>query len=260
MTDFKEMGLRQELLQAIAEQGYEHPMPVQEQVIPWLLKDPSQPPLKGEESIQEQEDVSLQARDGSMDLVALAQTGTGKTAAYGLPLLQKTLPLPSLVGREQNGNPLESGNVTAPSLQGRAGGGSDAGSESPWGWVGDVDRADGQRLASLINEGIVPVIAPLTHDGQGHLLNTNADTMAQTVACALAPYYKVSLRYAFEKRGVMRNPDDPATLIPHIAEADFRQLCADGIIQGGMIPKVENALQAIRQGVSEVLIGETKIS
>ena len=84
--------------------------------------------------------------------------------------------------------------------------------------------------------------------------------MAQTVACALAPYCKVSLRYAFEKRGVMRDPDDPATLIPHITEADFRQLCADGIIQGGMIPKVENALQAIRQGVSEVLIGETKIS
>ena len=148
------------------------------------------------------------------------------------------------------------GTLPPPSL---VGGGS-AGSESPWGWVGDVDRADGQRLASLINEGIVPVIAPLTHDGQGHLLNTNADTMAQTVACALAPYYKVSLRYAFEKRGVMRDPDDPATLIPHITEADFRQLCADGIIQGGMIPKVENALQAIRQGVSEVLIGETKIS
>jgi len=129
-----------------------------------------------------------------------------------------------------------------------------------YGWVGDVDRADGQRLALLISEGVVPVIAPLTHDGQGHMLNTNADTMAQTVACALAPYYKVSLRYAFEKRGVMRDPDDSSTLIPHITEADFHQLCAEGIIQGGMIPKVENALQAIRQGVCEVLIGETRIS
>jgi len=129
-----------------------------------------------------------------------------------------------------------------------------------YGWVGDVDRADGQRLASLVREGVVPVIAPLTHDGQGHLLNTNADTMAQTVACALAPYYRVSLRYAFEKRGVMRDPDDPSTLIPHITEADFERLKADGIVSGGMVPKVENALQAIRQGVGEVLIGETRIS
>lgn len=129
-----------------------------------------------------------------------------------------------------------------------------------YGWVGDVDRADGQRLAKLLGEGIVPVIAPLTHDGQGHLLNTNADTMAQTVACALARHYEVSLRYAFEKRGVMRNPDDPETLIPNITEADFRRLCEEGVIQGGMKPKVENALEAIRQGVAEVRIGETRIA
>ena len=129
-----------------------------------------------------------------------------------------------------------------------------------YGWVGDVDRADGQRLATLLLEGITPVIAPLTHDGQGHLLNTNADTMAQTVACALAPYFHVSLRYAFEKRGVMRNPDDPTSLIPHITEQDFHRLQAEGIVSGGMLPKLENALQAIRQGVAEVRIGETVIA
>ena len=128
-----------------------------------------------------------------------------------------------------------------------------------YGWVGDVDRADGERLANLLREGITPVIAPLTHDGQGHLLNTNADTMAQTVACALAPYFQVNLRFAFEKRGVMRNPDDPQSFIPHINESDFAQLRAQGIVSGGMLPKLENAFEAIRQGVARVNIGETVI-
>lgn len=128
-----------------------------------------------------------------------------------------------------------------------------------YGWVGDVDCADGKRLAALLHEGITPVIAPLTHDGQGHILNTNADTMAQTVACALAPYFSVTLRYHFEKRGVLRDPDDPTSLIPHITPDDFLRLRADGTVSGGMIPKLENALQAIRQGVARVQIGETVI-
>ena len=129
-----------------------------------------------------------------------------------------------------------------------------------YGWVGDVDRADGQRLAALLREGITPVIAPLTHDGQGHLLNTNADTMAQTVACALAPYFQVTLRYAFEKRGVMRDPDDPSSLIPQITETDFQRLRTEGIVSGGMLPKLENAFEAIRNGVHQVEIGETTLS
>ena len=128
-----------------------------------------------------------------------------------------------------------------------------------YGWVGDVDHADGQRLASLLHAGITPVIAPLTHDGEGHLLNTNADTMAQTVACALASCFQVTLRFAFEKRGVMRNPDDPESLIPHITTSDFIQLRNEGIVSGGMLPKLENAFEAIRQGVSQVVIGETLI-
>ena len=128
-----------------------------------------------------------------------------------------------------------------------------------YGWVGDVDCADGERLAALLRDGIVPVIAPLTHDGQGHLLNTNADTMAQTVACALAPFFEVTLRFAFEKRGVMRDPNDSSSLIPHITPADFDQLRADGIVSGGMLPKLENAFAAIRQGVNQVVIGETVI-
>jgi len=128
-----------------------------------------------------------------------------------------------------------------------------------YGWVGDVDRADGHRLATLLREGITPVIAPLTHNGEGRLLNTNADTMAQTVACALAPYFQVTLRFAFEKRGVMRDPDDPESLIPHITENDFIKLRNEGIVSGGMLPKLENAFEAIRQGVTQVVIGETLI-
>lgn len=129
-----------------------------------------------------------------------------------------------------------------------------------YGWVGDVERADGQRLATLIREGTTPVIAPLTHDGQGHLLNTNADTMAQTVACALASRFRVTLRFAFEKRGVMRDADDPGSFIPHITEQDFLRLRDEGVVYGGMLPKLENALQAIRSGVAEVQIGETRIT
>jgi len=129
-----------------------------------------------------------------------------------------------------------------------------------YGWVGDVDRADGDRLASLLRDGITPVIAPLTHDGQGNMLNTNADTMAQTIACALVPHFTVSLRFAFEKQGVMGNPDDPTTFIPHITEELFAQLRADGTISGGMLPKLENALQALHQGVAEVRIGQTVIT
>ena len=128
-----------------------------------------------------------------------------------------------------------------------------------YGWVGDVDRADGHRLATLLREGITPVIAPLTHNGEGRLLNTNADTMAQTVACALAPYFQVTLRFAFEKRGVMREPDDAESLIPHITENDFINLRNEGIVSGGMLPKLENAFEAIRQGVTQVVIGETLI-
>lgn len=128
-----------------------------------------------------------------------------------------------------------------------------------YGWVGDVDRADGHRLATLLREGITPVIAPLTHNGEGRLLNTNADTMAQTVACALAPYFQVTLRFAFEKRGVMCDPDDPESLIPHITENDFINLRNEGIVSGGMLPKLENAFEAIRQGVTQVVIGETLI-
>lgn len=123
-----------------------------------------------------------------------------------------------------------------------------------FGFVGDVDSADGERFAMLINSGIVPVVAPLTHDGKGNILNTNADTMASTVAKALAPYFDVTLIFSFEKKGVLANPDDDDSVIPVITEQSFKEYVADGTISGGMIPKVENALDAISAGVKQVVI------
>ena len=123
-----------------------------------------------------------------------------------------------------------------------------------FGFVGDVDRADGEMLSRLIKAGITPVMAPLTHDGQGHILNTNADTIASETAKALAPYYDVTLIYSFEKKGVLRNPDDDDSVVPTITRADFEQYKADGTISGGMLPKIENALSAIDAGVSRVII------
>ena len=108
-----------------------------------------------------------------------------------------------------------------------------------YGFVGDVDAADGQRLSQLIDEGVVPVMAPLTHDGEGHILNTNADTIASETAKALAPYYDVTLTFCFEKKGVLSNPDDDNSVIPTINEVDFERYRADGTISGGMIPKIE---------------------
>ncbi len=123
-----------------------------------------------------------------------------------------------------------------------------------FGFVGDVDCADGQSLAHIINQGITPVMAPLTHDGQGNLLNTNADTIAAAVARALAPYFDVSLIYTFEHAGVLRQADDESSIIAHITFESFAQYKADGTISGGMIPKIENALEAIQAGVCRVII------
>ena len=123
-----------------------------------------------------------------------------------------------------------------------------------FGFVGDVDRADGEMLSKLIEAGITPVMAPLTHDGQGNILNTNADTIASETAKALAPYYDVTLIFSFEKKGVLSNPDDDNSVIPTITRADFERYKADGTISGGMLPKIENALSAIDAGVSRVII------
>ena len=126
--------------------------------------------------------------------------------------------------------------------------------EVDYGFVGDVKQVNADLLADLITKGVVPVMAPLTHDGQGHLLNTNADTIAGETAKALARHFEVTLVYCFEKRGVLRSENDDNSVIPTIDRPSFQQLVSEGIIQGGMIPKVENSLQAVEAGVKAVII------
>lgn len=123
-----------------------------------------------------------------------------------------------------------------------------------YGFVGDVEKADGEMLTQLIAREIVPVMAPLTHDGNGNMLNTNADTIAGETAKALAPYFDVTLIYCFEKKGVLRDTADDESVIAHLNEEEFKQYVADGVIQDGMIPKLENAFQAIHSGINKVII------
>ena len=124
-----------------------------------------------------------------------------------------------------------------------------------YGFVGDVDDVDAAKITGFIELGITPVMAPLTHDGNGQMLNTNADTIASEVAKAMAAEgYDVTLAYCFEKAGVLANADDETSVIPLITRDTFSQLVADGTISGGMLPKIENALSATKAGVSRVLI------
>ena len=123
-----------------------------------------------------------------------------------------------------------------------------------YGFVGDVERVDGHKHRTLIEAGITPVMAPLTHDGNGNILNTNADTIAAETAKALAEHYDVTLIFSFEKKGVLSNPDDEDSVIPLITRADFERYVADGTVAGGMLPKLENAFEAISAGVSRVNI------
>ncbi|MCI5581081.1 MAG: acetylglutamate kinase [Phocaeicola plebeius] len=126
--------------------------------------------------------------------------------------------------------------------------------EVDYGFVGDVTQVNTDLLVSLIHQGVVPVMAPLTHDGAGHLLNTNADTIAGETAKALARHFEVTLVYCFEKKGVLRDADDDDSVIPVITPELFRQYVEQGIIQGGMIPKLENSFSAVAAGVHQVII------
>ena len=121
-----------------------------------------------------------------------------------------------------------------------------------YGFVGDVKAVNGDHIRMLLDNGLTPVIAPITFSAEGWLLNTNADTIASETAISLAP--DVQLTFCFEKAGVLRNPYDEDSVIPQITQETYSSLLADGTISGGMIPKIENAFAALAHGVQSVRI------
>jgi len=123
-----------------------------------------------------------------------------------------------------------------------------------YGFVGDVKEVNAGLLADLIDKGVVPVLAPLTHDKAGNLLNTNADTIASEAAKALAKHFEVTLMYCFEKKGVLMNETDDESVILDLTPALFEKYVSTGVIQGGMIPKLENSFEALKAGVTQVMI------
>lgn len=129
--------------------------------------------------------------------------------------------------------------------------------EIDYGFVGDVrtEILNAAPLQALLEAGITPVFAPLTHDGKGQILNTNADTIASSLAITLSAFYSVRLIYCFEKKGVLRDPADDEAVINLINKDIYQQLLAEKILTDGILPKLQNAFGAIDNGVKEVLIG-----
>lgn len=127
-----------------------------------------------------------------------------------------------------------------------------------FGFVGDLttEGIDSSALHNLLQGGFTPVFCAITHDGDGQLLNTNADTVASALAVAMSSLYETSLVYCFEKKGVLKDVEDDHSLVPEIKSTQFEALKEDGTVSGGMIPKLHNAFEAIQNGVNSVYIGK----
>lgn len=149
-----------------------------------------------------------------------------------------------------DGNAIEAHKRGANSAVGNAG--------VDYGFAGDVDAVNKDLLKTLLDKDLTLVMAPITHNRQGQLLNTNADTIAQETAKALSAYYDVQLIYSFEKSGVLLDANDDTTVIPTIRPDYYQQLKAEEKIFAGMIPKIDNAYAALNSGVSRVIIGKAE--
>lgn len=129
--------------------------------------------------------------------------------------------------------------------------------EVDFGFVGDLkeDSVNQGILSKLIESGLIPVFSALTHNGHGQLLNTNADTIASALAVGLSSIYETKLIYCFEKNGVLKDVNNDNSVIQNINPSFFEELTKEGIIADGMLPKLQNAFDAISKGVKEVYIG-----
>lgn len=127
-----------------------------------------------------------------------------------------------------------------------------------YGFAGDIDEVNAPAISQLLGAGFTPVFCAVTHDGHGQLLNTNADTIASTLARALTGHFSVSLKLCFEKDGVLADPEDDQSVIDRIDRQSYAKYRKEGVISEGMIPKLDNAFEALSEGVLEVVIGSPR--
>lgn len=128
-----------------------------------------------------------------------------------------------------------------------------------YGYVGDVTQVNTSFIELLLSKGITPVFCAITHDGNGQLLNTNADTITSEIGKAMASTYTTTIRFCFEIEGVLRDLDNPNSLIEKIDEISYQELLLNNVISSGMLPKLHNAFEALHGGVKEVAIGKTSM-
>jgi acetylglutamate kinase len=127
-----------------------------------------------------------------------------------------------------------------------------------FGFVGDIETVNAPLIDRWIEQGLTPVVAPLSHDGQGQLLNTNADTIAQEIAQAMCQAFQVELIFAFEKSGVLLDINDPDSRIEVLDHERYMALKLQGVITDGMIPKLDNAFSALKKGVRKFIVGQAE--
>lgn len=125
-----------------------------------------------------------------------------------------------------------------------------------YGFVGDVDGVNTKTIGQLLNIGLTPVFCAMTHDGEGQLLNTNADTIASEIAIGMSGDYQTDLYYCFEKKGVLMDISDENSVVEHITKNSYQKLLDDGVIADGMLPKLENCFHALNKNVHKVCIGD----
>ena len=128
-----------------------------------------------------------------------------------------------------------------------------------YGFVGDIEKINDEFLFNLLNSNLTPTICSLTHDKKGQLLNTNADTIASKIAIAMSKYYNVTLKYCFDKPGVLMDQNSNTSIKKNITKNEFRKLVDNKIISDGMIPKLENCFHALENGVNKIYIGDLDI-
>lgn len=131
--------------------------------------------------------------------------------------------------------------------------------EIDYGFAGDIDEVESKTISLFLNAGITPVFSAITHNKKGQLLNTNADTIAAEVAKGLSADFEVELIYCFEKNGVLKNVEDDASVIENINSKTYALLKSEGVINEGMLPKLENCFNSLQNGVSRVIIGKTEL-